>query len=398
MKTTSHDLHPVRWARKSPFSKTALTSMRGRPLHADSTMDHVGNLIAGEMMDHYNRAILQMPVEQRPTNIRFINGEIATGMKAAAWFWGGRHAFILSDGLHQALARTDLGGVRVSDVQYPYEHFYLSLAGRLDVGLPGSDNVIDGAYVSRVADTIEITLTTRRQDAAPDNPKRWPWNRDPTFYVPLSFDGSDATFEELLDRSIRSGDIPVGDAFMIPDEIVEAVEVDGRSIDVANVTVRNDAATAAENKEAMPAVKKALALIVNTLAWLTAKPEDASGPRVWTTDVPQRRIEATLSGSRRQRDIAVADLLNDRYARVRVLGSEINYVDPSAGFHGGRQLQESFWRRGHWRRQFFGEGRLGRRLQWIGPSIVRPDLGEPSTGRIYDLEAPDVSPSPPDPR
>jgi hypothetical protein len=42
------------------------------------------------------------------------------------------------------------------------------------------------------------------------------------------------------------------------------------------------------------------------------------------------------------------------------------------------------WRRGHWRNQPIGEGRIGKKYIWIHPTIVRKDKSSP-LGHIYEV-------------
>ena len=44
------------------------------------------------------------------------------------------------------------------------------------------------------------------------------------------------------------------------------------------------------------------------------------------------------------------------------------------------------WRRGHWRRQPFGDGLQQIRLLWIKPALVRRDKGEPVHGHLYEVK------------
>jgi hypothetical protein len=398
---TSDDLHPTRWARNRPFSRQAIDLFRRvfenpGSLDAQRVQDTFQTLTQA-MTAHYNDGILRVPVERRPKDIRMMKGELDLAMQAVAWHHRGRNAFVLSDGLHAALRRTDLKGVRFGDVKLPFPSFYISLANRFDRGLVGSDNVIDGAYVSGGEGRIHICLTTRRQDAGARSSRNWPFSRDPYFDVPLKAHANE-TFEDLLQAAIATREIDLVGETYLPDGWVDGpVDVDGHMVHVTHNTTRRGE-EARDRQEDLPVVRQALALIVNTLAWLTIKPQDSTSLPEWTSDAHGRAVAQSREGSKGKRQQAVAELLQGGFARIRIAGRELDAerdLRPSEG--DGSELQESHWRIGHWRRQPHGEGLLLRRLQWVRPTLVRPDLGPPSTGRIYDVGPDEDEPSAPGP-
>jgi hypothetical protein len=88
------------------------------------------------------------------------------------------------------LGRTDLGDIRLSDIRLPFRAFYLGFAGGLSVGLPGSPNLIDGAYVETftIDDAgpqryLTFYITTRRIDGATPAKSAWIANPEPHFFA-----------------------------------------------------------------------------------------------------------------------------------------------------------------------------------------------------------------------
>lgn len=386
---TSDDLHPTRWSRTRPFARVALDVVRslrdGAATMSEQRIQSFMQPLFQAMLPAYNAGLMRVPFERRPADGRILMQELTLALHAAAWHHRGRNAFALSDGLHAALRRTDLKGVRIGDVKLPFPAFYISLAHRFDRGLVGSDNVIDGAYVTGAEGRLDIVLTTRRQDASLRSGRNWPFSRDPYFHVPLDYDGND-TFEDLLQAAIAGRKIDLVGETYIPDDWIDGpVDIDGRKVNVTYNTTRRPE-EAKDRAEDLPAVREALALVVNTLAWLTIRPEDATGPAEWSADAHRKAVIQSGEGSKGKRQQAVAELLQGGFARIRIAGREL---DAERGFRASNgdqaEMQESHWRIGHWRRQPYGEAMLLRRLQWIRPTLVRPDLGPPSKGRIYDL-------------
>lgn len=66
---------------------------------------------------------------------------------------------------------------------------------------------------------------------------------------------------------------------------------------------------------------------------------------------------------------------------IRLPASTHLPADISQEGHGALKYQQ--WRRGHWHTYLVGRGRTQRRLQWLKPVVVRPDLPTPKGRRGY---------------
>jgi len=383
-------MHPIRWAKTRPFARSFIDRARRLGPVGQVTMS-VMQQSFNEMLPTYNSAIMKLPFEKRPPNARIMEKEVSLGLVAARFYTMGRNLFQLSPGLAQALEHTSLSGVRVNDILLPHKLFYVSLDGIDCGGLPGSENVIDGAYVdATMPQGVQIYVTTRRVDTNPNSSKRWPLNRDPYFYVPCEFpDDDNPTFEQVIERAVASGEINVADDAMEPDEEdigEEIIGPDGHPIPgVRSVSRRNNLLEGIANREALPNVKRALSIVINSLAWLTAEPQDAIAARAaWPDDAPREMVEDVLQArSKGARQRAEAALLQRGFTRIRILGSGIEAIPdiPRGDAGEGHELTKAHWRIGHYRRQPYGAGRSERKLIWIRPVLVRPDLElDPDSG------------------
>jgi hypothetical protein len=265
---TSNDIHPSRWLRTRPFARELINIFAKTAVGVGPTQTTCQQSTSA-VFPHYNAALLKVPVSRRPSSGRLVQEEIGLGVHAARYFATGRNAFVLSPGLNQSLLHTDLTGLKFSDIHFPFRSFYLGFAGPIDASLPGSDNFIDGGYVCDLGSVIEVLLTTRRYDVDPSNSKRWPWSRDPYFYVPFEPGDSEETIENALTRLLKTRKIDIEPRDFIPDAVpmdLESTGFENAPFEVFDVTARNNAIDAARNIEALPSVRRALSLLLNAIA------------------------------------------------------------------------------------------------------------------------------------
>jgi hypothetical protein len=382
--TVSTGIHPLRWRVTRPFSNAVVSIVKQKVRFGMIGMDLL-NEVFGLVMPAYNDGIMRVPFERRPANIRGMQQEGSLALHAARFFTMGRNVFELSPGLAQVLSQTSLKGVRMADVKLPHAFFYVSLAGLGCGGLPGEGNEIDGAYVDGTLlehGKLQIVVTSRRTDASNTSSKTWPFNRDPYFYLPLetSEDG-EKTFEEMIAEAVASGEIPFDADGIWPDddEGVAEPEVhvlsDGRPVAVSSVKEREDRREAISSAQALPNVKKALALVVNALAWLSAEPDDGEAAFAWPEDAPTMMVRAAQEAKSPKQIRKSFDALAEKgFSRIRILGHRVEPLNLAYMRETGRELAQAHWRIGHHRSQPHGPANSLRKRVWIRPVLVRPDL------------------------
>lgn len=373
----------------------------------------MANAVMSSVQEQYTRAIERLPRDARPADMRILNKELSLALYASRWYPTGKNVIEMAPDLVEALDHTTLGDVKVSDIRVPHLFFWVSLHNADCGGLPGSDNRIDGAYVDATAlgrmRSLQITLTTRRADINPASSADWPAKTEPYFYVPCDLAVDDTrTFEQVLDQSIRQGEIKMSEEFAhdlpmpsLADTIegADILEVDGREMTVrwdatsrltrvVDITRVNDLAEIERNRQAMPNVRRALSLVVNLLAYMSLAPSDIESHFEWPGDAPEELLDRARNGkSSGARHRAEEELAGLKFSRIKVVG--LKHKPPSVGTEpgDGAELQFSHWRIGHFRTQVYGPKNSLRKLIWVQPVRVRPDLDtKPNAGHHYVVE------------
>lgn len=128
----------------------------------------------------------------------------------------------------------------------------------------------------------------------------------------------------------------------------------------------------------------ALQLVLNTLFFLVAEPEDVQED--WEKEAPAEVVAQLHSEKFGTRKTAENNLANQGYVRVRFVGrhyaesAEAKAVSEAMG--SGRTMPTHL-RRGHFRNQPYGPERALRKTVFIAPVVVNAGKSEPA-GRIYD--------------
>lgn len=337
-------------------------------------------------MHVYNKDLGRLPVERRPPNLDIVTNVMTDLCHIITFTAGGRNIFNLPAILSNMLANTSLKDIRISDIKLPFGNFYLSFEGALDIGLPGKTNVIDGAYISRVEDKLSFYITSKIIDQAAAGRTAWIENAESHFFAPFEIHSADQTLEELCDEAVRSNEIAV-----IPNQrAIKALHSSAEDAREAGLEVTASDVTGYEraslfNRDALPNVRSVLALIANAICLLSTKP---NMHEAWPEDASKTKMQALREANttRRTRKVSSSLAEDGIFPVRRVL---INLGEPGsasdASVPTGLEV-EAHWRRGHWRRQRYGEDRADTRLIWIKPVLVRRDKGKPIGGRIYDVQ------------
>ncbi|MNU42837.1 hypothetical protein D3C71_316050 [compost metagenome] len=393
-------IHPLRWADMIPGSFYYRDMMKGSKdgLISSSTM----NSALSFAQNMCNSRIDRYPDREPKPNIRAFSQEAALALYASRFYTMGKNTIEMSPELVDALDHTTLGDVKISDIKFPHKYFWVSLNNAACGGIPGSPNTIDGAYVDATliekARTLQIVLTTRRSDLDPDSDSEWPFKTEPYFYVPCKLEAGDTrTFEAILDQSIREGEIKLSEEFAkdlpMPASADDAgidgadvVDVNGREMTIrwkntprlttiVDRTRENDMAEIERNRQAMPSIRRALALVVNLLAYMSLEPDEIQTELRWREDAPAELLDQIKNGrSSGARQRAEEELVRREFNRIKVVG--LKHVQPSTRteYEDGAELQFSHMRIGHFRTQVYGPRNSLRKIIWVRPVRVRPDL------------------------
>jgi hypothetical protein len=133
-----------------------------------------------------------------------------------------------------------------------------------------------------------------------------------------------------------------------------------------------------------PLLHQSLQLIVNTLFYLSAMPEDIRDD--WESDVPQAQRDQLNAEKTGTRKAAENFLANQGYVKVKMVGQQYaesaNAIAVSDEISSGRSVSMHL-RRGHFRNQPYGPKHSLRKTVFIAPIVVNLGKGE-AAGRIYE--------------
>jgi hypothetical protein len=299
----------------------------------------------------------------------------------------------IPDTLVEEFYHTSVDEVCCSDIEWPYEAYYLSFKPPEPL-LLAPDFEVDGAYVVRQGNVeagqeIFLLVTSRNRNIAYHRVPSYICAQDPVFAMHLPIEDVTTTIEDALAKGIagfyEETEPPkdnISDVVTKPDGTVAVIE-DGRFKSRAR---RREVFVSQRE-----AFDKALRVIVNSMCFLGAYPQDVVS--TWDgapsdlvakaeTDAASRRAEMVADAAKTRLDeigfvkikvagLRTAELLNQ--PRRTVAGADNQPVRPH-------------WRRGHWRRQKHGERLSLIRLMWIRPVLVNAKLGEAMSGHEYQID------------
>lgn len=384
--------HPCRYQRQRPYAKQ-LTSFWSSQVGASTMLTEAAmNGLARLVMNGYNESLNFIPLPERKGRIALnFQEEINTATRYAIFGALGRNIFDFDPTLISMFEKTDVGDIPANVINAPFDSLYLSFGALPHLKLKDGFSV-DGAYVflQKFPDRhlINITLTTRPDDRTDEfSPGDYLLKEDVSYQ--LDFDlQQDRPLDEVIAEAIlekeKGMEVPEGydEAFTKARE--EALEY---GVDV--VSVREDSSRRNIDflYSGFSAFRQAINLVVNGLLYLTAYPEE---PTVgWSDDAPTKLAEkADKAATIKERRRAESKLMPLGYSRIRFCRHET--TPPGADL--GGTTNKVFWRRGHWRNQPYGKGRMLRKLRWIMPVLINSDKGEvpDELGRVYRVQDSDL--------
>lgn len=140
--------------------------------------------------------------------------------------------------------------------------------------------------------------------------------------------------------------------------------------------------------EQRPLLEKVLGLVVNTMFYLSAEPEDVVSD--WGRDTPGEVVDALDKASKPGEIKTFENTLRKAgYSKVNFVGRTFErstasgYIQEAA--ETGRLVATHF-RRGHFRRQAYGPERTLRKTIFVAPVLVNPGRDMEPQGRIYAVK------------
>lgn len=119
-------------------------------------------------------------------------------------------------------------------------------------------------------------------------------------------------------------------------------------------------------------------LAINFLLYLSLPKTDII--KQYPADTPQFLIDKLEKAhTKRKKQVVAQEIEQAGFTKLNIVGS--SFKSSHTNGEGGTTC--SHWRRGHWRNQPYGVQLSDKRLIWIQPTIVNPQLGEPEKGHLY---------------
>lgn len=377
--------HPNRYYNSRPFIKTLLSIYRQNAGSGLPTME-VLNAISNSYVQFYNSAILELPLEDRPSSASFITKEVSLFMHYANFYRNGRNIFHFQRALTTLLRQTEVDDVILDAIKLPYNAFYVHFGQQSDLNLWGQHYFVDGAYVSTAttesSSIFQILLTTIRTDLDYSIKPNYILHPDRYYYFPLNLTEKGITVKTAINNSIAEHQpfTPKN----LPDTTGTYV-VDDRKVSVVDRGKFTSLEIAAEKKQGFPIFLEAIKLVINGICYLSSQHQEINTR--FPDNAPKGLLER-LQRAQKPADIArtTRKLASMGYTKIHFCGDQIQRDLDSLPT--GRELS-THWRRGHWRDQAHGVKYSERKLLWIMPTIVRKDKGNPLIGHIYDVDSKD---------
>jgi hypothetical protein len=275
--------------------------------------------------------------------------------------WNDTPLYDMNPALLEALANSDPGDMCLADLRSPNHIYYLHWGPQADLQLYGK-HPVEGAIVATIKDQWHVALVARTSDSWISMTER------DNFLLKFPEAARALPFEQAVEMAI---DVELQEL-----QNVYAASQDGRSDWGMTTAIRDRMQD--DLRANTPVLKRALSLVGNCMAYLTAYPGDSRFD--WELDTPaSMRVKLTRGAKEAAR--TASKLKNMGFLQIHRVGLDFQQsVDAVASRHheAGEDTHASrrpHWRRGHWRHQTYGPQHAQRKLLWVRPTRV---LGGPA--------------------
>lgn len=376
--------HPERFASTRKYANTVANFYRSEINFNTGLlkMDQLNKLI-GIVSKGFNDVSLNYPLSLRLDNnpSLLVNSELALSMSYGRFVACGKQIFQFSKDLTEMLNQTGNDDIQMGNIKLPYNSIYLYFGPQDNLALENGW-LVDGAYIESRGDSgnFRITLTSVPLDI--DQSKYWIIKPEPYYSQDIVGDYADKNLREVI--SIIYKETIDSLSSRQPKINTEAEQILAESnIKVIDKTEENTVIRIEESQRKFPIYQSALTLIVNALCYISSYKEDIEFK--FTDDVPKILLETTQNSKNLNK--AEQKLKSEGYSKVHICGENIA---AKAGISTGQRSVEVHWRRGHWRKQPYGENRSLIKLKWIMPMLIGVKEHEehkpPLQGHIYEVD------------
>jgi hypothetical protein len=359
---------PIRYEATRPFA-----SQMGKRFIAASRQGEKQRLafIRNELFHTLRKEVEKLPVNgPGPVQSEMLNTQIFGEFQAS-----GKVIFDVARPLAKNLLLSDAESIPCSELEFPFPSFYLHFG--TESGLADEGLGIEGAFVVNYDDRFTIDLVPTGFGQA-----QYFALRAGEVLIGAPIDTSDGSkpILQALEDSIDAV-LEKNAKTFLEIEAVEAqlLERYGEIVKVPMSVERLDGKR--------DILRKALGLVVNTLFYLMAEPDDTIED--WESAAPLDALVALETAQKLGTKKTVENsLFKAGYIKVRHVGRKFaNSVSARAVEHAsgiGKSVSTHI-RRGHFRRQAYGQDHAFRKTIFVAPVVVNAEKGELLQGRIYDV-------------
>lgn len=377
------------WLRR--FFDRQVDKRSGQP-----TLEQLNEITRHIVEELNSRAAAERPLRPRLISVPNPTAPVHAAVRLAV-LWGrylksGREIFDFPPAMVDMFRETDVEDIPLGMIRMPYAAQYLFFGPQADLEIePGW--LIDGAYVERLDDEGAFTITATACPIEHSWSTHWPGEPEPYFSQDFearhrAMDLGTAVDEVLAEKlAVYRKEVEGGpDSEDLTAEMSAAFAEQGEEfpeqIRLVNRTRYNSNERLATETHRFPVYRAALRLIVNALCYITAYADDVEA--AWPEGTPEPlRLKTTAVKFKEARN-ARSKLEALGYVPIHFCGREFTRRSSPEPTEPGRHVAVH-WRRGHWKRQPYGEGRQLRKLIWIMPVRVgKTQTGESEPpGHVY---------------
>lgn len=334
--------------------------------------------VRGPLLPLLRSAAAKIGREQGPGPIQ---SEIVTTQVFGSYLEGGKVIFDLSKTLSETLLITDTKDIPCGELPFPASCFYLHFGS--DSNLSDDGFNIEGAFVTRMSDRMTVDLVP--QGFGQPHFLSLPMGES-LVGAPVLLNDSAKPITQALTESIAS-------VLATNAKLYEQMAETERQLERQYGQIAKVPSQMQRLAEKEPLLQKALALIVNTMFYLAAEPEDVMDD--WGRDTPTEAVDALLAAGKPGTIKTIENtLLKAGYSKVLFVGRK--FAQSITARHlqeataSGKMLATHF-RRGHFRRQPYGPEHALRKTIFVAPVLVNADSGGELQGRVYVVSPSTIS-------
>ena len=389
-------LHPERFKQSRPHAKKRVALWR-RTNQDNRSLEHVLHEAAALMQEAYDAALPEFPLRPRldlpNPGLLLVSAEESLAHFFTEYGVHGNQIFDIPPTLTEMLRNTSADDVPIPMLASPYHAYFIHFGPQPDMDL-GNGWLVDGCYVEHQPAAKFIQFCFTALPPCPDDIRNWPVSPEP--HGVHAFGGELFAYDvgAALDHFMSNVKHRIHQEKAGSSDVERSLDDFKRANphDPVAMLVKSGTRDRARQEEEIldkrhSVLHRALSLVINTVCYLTAFPDDIETK--YPETAPQKLVQQLQSNSPKAVARAKSKLEALGFTPVHLAGRGLKTAssrlesDAERGSTG--HTVRKHWRRGHWRRTPFGPGREQRRLNWIMPTLVqRNQPGDPDPeGHLY---------------